>query len=121
MRPTLALSLLHQLIMIQVEAVSLGIIRNVSLAIPGANSTLVNGTCEECVCSLLANPTFFSHNCRSDTLTCELYATQDQNRPFNLLSGTSTAFYFRSLPTFAATTVMGDEGVYQTTDTLMSE
>ena len=85
---------------IHVRAVPIGIIRNVTLDIPGANTTIINSTCDECVCSLLANPAFFSLNCRSDSLTCELYSTQDQNRSFSLLSGTSTSFYFRSLPAF---------------------
>ena len=123
MRLTLVftLLLLHRREITRVNPVYVGIIQNVSLSFPGANSTLVNGTCEECVCSLLANPAFFSLNCRPDILTCELHSTQDQNRPFNLLTGTSTAFYFRSLLTFAATTVMNNECVYQTTGPSMGK
>ena len=124
MRRALALILLvlHQLIRIEVRAISVGIVHNVSLTILDANATLINGTCEECVCSLLANPAFFSLNCRPDILTCELHSTQDQNRPFNLLTGTSTAFYFRSLPTFVeTTTAMDDTCVHEVTSTSTSK
>ena len=96
----LLIFLLRQLTIIQANAVSVGIIRNASLDIFGATKTTSNVTCDECVCSLLAELSFFSLNCRSDTLTCELHSTLDQNRPFNLLTAASTSFFFRSLPTF---------------------
>ena len=92
--------LLRQLTIIQVNAVSVGIIRNASLDIPGATTTTSHVSCDVCVCSLLADASFFSLNCRSDTLTCELHSTLDQNRSFSLLTKANTSFYFLSLPAF---------------------
>ena len=112
---------IHQLTDSEVRSVSVGIIRDVSLDIIDADPTIVNGTCEDCVCSLLADPAFFALNCRSDDLVCELHSTQDQNRSFNLLAATGTSFFFLSLPTFVATATMNDECIQEITSTSTGE
>ena len=95
--------LLHCLSIIHNSATSVGIIVNRSLAISNASTTTINGICEECVCALLANPTFFSFNCFSANLTCQLHSAMDRNQPFALTVSANTSFYFVSLPTFVAT------------------
>ena len=98
----IAILVLHGLANIELGAVSVGIVRNASLLILNANTTIIHGPCEACVCSLLTQPTFFSLNCRSDSLTCELYSVSDQNRAFTLMTGVNVSFYFLSLPTYTA-------------------
>ena len=100
MRRTLFIAfLLRQLTVVTVSSTRVGIIPNISLTLFGTNTTIANGTCEDCVCFLLANTSFFSLNCFHDNLTCELHAKLDQNKPFTLATGVKASFYFLALPT----------------------
>ena len=101
-RSLITVLLLHQLTINQVRTISVSLIRNVSLTIPGANTTIINGTCKDCICALLLNTTFFAVNCLVDNQRCELYSKADQNRSFSLIPGVSASFYFMSFPTFVA-------------------
>ena len=103
--------LLSTLTLIEVNSVPVGVIRNSSLEIAGANTTTINGTCEECVCKLLTDPTFFSFNCFLGNLTCRFHFVQNQNQPFALITADSASFYFASLPTFV-TTPLTDTCIY---------
>ena len=99
----IAILLLHQLTLIGLNAVSIGIIRNTSLAIPNTNATIINGSCEQCVCRLLADSTFFAFNCLHVDVTCQLHSVLNQSQPSVLITNTNASFYFRSLPTFVTT------------------
>ena len=101
MRRTLFIAfLLFHLAVVTVSTTRVGIISNISLTLLGTNTTIVNGTCEDCVCFLLANTSFFSLNCFHGNLTCELHAKSDQNKPFTLTTGVNASFYFLDLPTY---------------------
>ena len=103
MRPNLiSVFLLHQLIITGIHAVPLGIAHNFSLTILHTNTTIVNGTCAECICTLLASTLFFALNCFDENITCQLHAKQNQNQPFALEIKTKVSFYFTSLPTFVS-------------------
>ena len=122
MRSTLTSTLLlYQVAIVAVNAVSIGIIRNASLNIVGASATTVNGTCEECVCTLIANSTFFSLNCFPDNLTCQLHSVSDRNQPFSLIDGVSTLYYFLSLPTFVTPVSTESPCTPETTGTSISQ
>ena len=97
---SITILVLHGLAMMELGAVPVGIIRNASLHILNGNTTVITGTCEACVCSLLTQPTFFSLNCRSNHLICELYSVSDQNKAFTVLTDVNSSFYFLSLPTY---------------------
>ena len=110
MIPTLiTIFLLHQLALIEVHAVSLGVIQNLSLTILGTTSTSINGTCDECACRLLADPTFFSISCFHENMTCQLHSIQNQNQPFTLINSTTASFYFHSLPMCVPSTSTGKD------------
>ena len=101
MRPRHIITLLLcELMIIDVTSVSVGIIHNTSLHIWNTNPIIIYGTCEECVCSLLTNTTFFSLNCASDIFLCELHSKVDQNKSFSLTTANSASFYFLSLPAY---------------------
>ena len=106
MLPTLmTILLLSPLTLISVNPMPVGVIRNSSLEIAGANTTTISGTCEECVCKLLTDPTFFSFNCFPSNITCHFHSVQNQNQPFSLITANNASFYFASLPTFVITPV----------------
>ena len=86
--------------------VSIGIIRNVSLAISQGNSSIINGTCATCLCALISNPSLFSFNCFPDNLTCQMHSTVHQDKPFALIDSAISEYYFLSLPTFKASTAV---------------
>ena len=78
------------------SAVPVGAIRNSSLEIVGANTTVISGTCEGMrVGKLLTDPTFFSFNCFLDNLTCRFHFVQNQNQPFALITRRQRFVLFR--------------------------
>ena len=89
--------------LVEVNSITLNVIRNASLDILGVTATPINGTCNDCTCRLSSNSTFVSFNCFHENLTCELYSASDQDKPFTLTASVNTSFYFISLPTFVAT------------------
>ena len=80
--------------------VTIGIVQNVSLSLFQRTTTIINGTCETCLCTLISNPSLFSFNCFNSNLTCEMHKTSDRNKPFNLVPFVRGVYYFTSLPTF---------------------
>ena len=112
MASTLILFLLHALILVKVDSITFGIIRNVTLDIIGVAAKPFNGTCNDCVCKITSDSTFVSFNCFHGNLTCELHSASDQGKPFTLAASVNTSFYFLSLPTFVTT---------QSTDTCVRE
>ena len=86
--------------------VSFGIIRNVSLTISQGNSTIINGTCEMCLCALLSDLSLFSFNCFSNNLSCQMHSKVYQDKSFTLIDSAMSEYYFLSLPTFKASTAI---------------
>ena len=107
MRPIVIL-LLHGFITIETGQVPVGLIHDASLNIPSGMTTTVNGTCDQCLCTLFTSSQFFSVNCFSENVTCQLHSASDQSKPFNWIIAIHASFYFLSLPTF---------GQMQATDT----
>ena len=103
-RALIAILLLQCLAIVPILTISVGIIRNASLDILNAPTTLINGSCDDCTCALLGNSTFFSLNCFADNLTCQLHSIHNQHEPYTMTNSAHTSFYFVSLPTFVTTT-----------------
>lgn len=96
----LDLFLVQQLLVkISSSRISVPVIRNVSLKIPGYNSTTINSTCHECLCAMLLNKTLISSfNCIYNNQTCELFSQSDNINSSMLMSNTASSVYFISLP-----------------------
>lgn len=103
----LCLLLFQLVIRISSSMISAPVIRNVSLQIPGYNSTKINGTCRECLCAMLLNETSISSfNCIHTNQTCELFSQSLNTTAFSLVSDTASSVYFKSIPnTIPASTV----------------
>ena len=112
--------LLHLLTTERISTISVGIIRNASLTLLDTNATTINGSCEECLCALLANSAVFSVTSFHENLTCQLHSTQNQNKPFVLIDSANTSFYCVSLPTFP-TSVASDTCIREVTGTSTSK
>ena len=82
--------------------VTIGIVQNVSLKLFQGTTTIITGTCETCLCTLVSDPSLSSFNCFSSTLTCEMHKTSDQSKPFELVTSALAQYFFTSLPTFQA-------------------
>ncbi len=76
------------------------VIHNVSLQMPNYNSTTINGTCNECLCTMLLNITLiFAFNCFQNNRTCEIFSQSLNTNSFLLINNTASSVYFISLPT----------------------
>jgi len=76
-----------------------GLIRNVSLVMFNTNSTIINGTCHECVCVLLLNTTSFSFFiCFQNSNICEMFSEPLKTGSFTFVNNSASLFYFFSLP-----------------------
>ena len=79
--------------------VTIGIVQNVSLTLFQSTTTIINGTCETCLCTLISDLSLFSFNCFKSNLTCEMHRMSDRNKPFELVPFVLGVYYFTSLPT----------------------
>jgi hypothetical protein len=80
------------------------VIHNVSLQMLNYNSTIINGTCNECLCTMLLNITLiFSFNCFQNNNTCEIFSKSLDTNSFLLINNTASSLYFISLPTIDST------------------
>jgi hypothetical protein len=83
------------------------VIHNVSLQMLNYNSTTINGTCNECLCTMLLNITLiFSFNCFQNNKTCEIFSKSLNTNSFLLINNTASSVYFISLPTNDLTLAM---------------
>ena len=85
------------------DATSIGLIPNVSLWFSNASPSLIDGDCQQCLCSLTLNPNFSSFNCYTNNQTCQIHHQSDQNQSFQLIPSLVSVFYFLSLPTVQST------------------
>ena len=81
-----------------------GIIYNVSLLIYDENATIVNGTCEECICLMCLNQTYSSFNCDRINRLCFFNKQTNETQTFRMIPNFNSTFYFLSLPTATDTT-----------------
>lgn len=76
---------------------SVGIIRNVSVIAFNQSSTIINATCDECLCALVINRSFSSSfNCLSSNKTCQVLSQSLDPGSFTLVNNTPSSFYFFS-------------------------
>lgn len=81
------------------STISIPVIRNVSLHMSGYNSTTINGTCHECLCTMLLNKTSISSfNCIHTNQTCELFSRSLNTTAFSLMRDTTSSVYLKSIP-----------------------
>jgi hypothetical protein len=86
---------LHQLEVISSTAYTIGVISNVSLVVPNTNSSIINGTCNECLCTMLLNATPISAlNCFRTNNTCEIFSSTLASESFSLMASNTSSFYF---------------------------
>jgi hypothetical protein len=74
-----------------------GVIYNVSLTMSNTSLSIMNGTCEECLCAMLLNTTpIVAFNCFRTNTTCELFSTAlaFESGSFRLMNDSSSSFYF---------------------------
>ncbi len=84
-------------------------IHNVSLVMFNSNSTIINGTCQQCLCSVLLNTTSFSSfNCFSSNNTCQMFSQPLETGSFMLINNTRSSFYFFSWPIDGTTLVTSE-------------
>ena len=86
---------------------SVAVIRNVSMMPFNITSTIINGTCNECLCAIRLNKTgsssSSSFNCFSNNHTCQMFFQTLVMGSFVLINNTPSAFYFFSWPTIYTT------------------
>ena len=80
--------------------ISVGIIGNASLKLTQGNSTIINGTCESCLCALMSDPSFFAFNCLSNNLTCEMHSKVDQSKSYVMIASSMSTCYLMALPNY---------------------
>jgi len=75
------------------------LIYNVSLQMSNYNSTIINGTCNECLCAMVLNPTsIYAFNCFQNNETCEIFSKAFNASSFLLRNNSASSVYFISLP-----------------------
>ena len=78
---------------------SVAVIRNVSVVPFNTSSLIINGTCNECLCTILLQTTSFSSfNCFSNNNTCQMFSEVLIMGSFVLKNSTTSSFYFFSWP-----------------------
>ena len=94
----------------RIGAIRLGIIANVSLVSSGSPISIVVGTCEQCICQMVRDNSFFALNCFTNGNQCEMHPNSSQDAPFQLSDDQTSTFYFLALPTMTpvATTALTD-------------
>ena len=77
-----------------------GVIHNASLSFPSINSTIVNGTCNECLCAAVTGGrNISSFNCFLNNHTCQLFVELLVTSSVTLMSDSTTILYLLSPPT----------------------
>jgi hypothetical protein len=80
------------------------VIYNVSLVTANTNSTIIPGTCDECLCAVLLNATLSAcFNCFRNNNTCEMFSTFPELGLYSLANNSESSFYFFSLPNYDTT------------------
>lgn len=95
---TLLIIIVGDVFILRCDASRYGVIYNASLILYDINSTMISGTCEQCLCLLFNNGTYSSFNCDQNRTTCEMYFDGQLSRSFSISSNASSRVYFISLP-----------------------
>jgi len=93
-------------------AIQVGSIQNASLI---ASGTIVNGTCNECICTMLTSmQNVRSFNCFPSNNTCELFGNYSSSFIYTIQNQSNNIFYFLQLP--SVTTVTNNPVTTASTD-----
>jgi hypothetical protein len=83
-------------------AIQVGSIQNATLI---ASGTIVNGTCSECICTMLTSiENVRSFNCFPHNNTCELFGNYSSSFIYTIQNQSNDIFYFLQLPSIATVT-----------------
>ncbi|CAF1678838.1 unnamed protein product, partial [Adineta ricciae] len=82
-----------------IQTIQVGFIQNVYLNVPNFSSTLIYGSCDQCLWLMInSNQTIVSFNCYQNNRTCQLF-NNGLNFPRNQLNDElNTSFYFLQYP-----------------------
>ena len=84
----------------EINGITVGLIKNMSLTIPNTLFTIIFGTCNECLCYAFFDGRFSSFNCHIENRTCELFLSPNQTQLVIPIGSSSTDFYFFSLTSY---------------------
>jgi hypothetical protein len=97
-------------------AIQVGSIPNATLI---ASGTIVNGTCDECICTMLTSKqNVRSFNCFPSNNTCELFGNYSSSFIYTIQNQSNNIFYFLQLP--SVTTVTDNPVTTTSTDVHVS-
>ncbi len=83
-------------------AIQVGSIQNATLI---ASGTIVNGTCNECICTILTSmQNIRSFNCFPSNNTCELFTNYSSSFIYTIQNESNSIFYFLQLPPITTVT-----------------
>jgi hypothetical protein len=83
-------------------AIQVGSIQNASLI---ASGTIVNGKCNECICTMLTSmQNVRSLNCFPHNNTCELFGNYSSSFIYTIQNESNNIFYFLQLPSVTSVT-----------------
>jgi hypothetical protein len=98
----ISLFLIHHFDMFSAGNSYIRVIGNVSLVMSNTNSTLMNGTCNQCLCAALLNSTMSisSFNCFHNNNTCEMFTLSLANGSYSLMPLSTSSLYLFPLLTY---------------------
>jgi hypothetical protein len=78
---------------------SFPVIHNATLHALNSNSSIVNGSCNECLCMMQLNTTMiYAFNCFRNNGTCELFSHAFEINSITIKNHSTSSIYFISLP-----------------------
>jgi hypothetical protein len=103
---------------------SVPVIHNVSLQMLNYNSTIMNGSCNDCLCAMFANATpIYAFNCFQNNKTCEIFSKSLETNSFSLMDNSASSVYFITLPVnqpiLATTVVAQSTGSFESKSLLL--
>ena len=85
---------MHQCKSIPTEIHKIGVIHNVSMITSNGKSSIMNGSCNKCLCAMLMNATLISgFNCYKTNETCEFFSNALESGSFWLMNSSISTFY----------------------------
>ena len=79
------------------DGLTIGVIHNASLAYRGANATVINGTCQQCLCALVDSAAnFSSFSCFLNNHTCQMSVERFNTSSVSVRNDSTTVFYLLS-------------------------
>lgn len=100
---------------VRTNAVSVGVIRNVSMILYDVNSTIVYGNCQECLCIMNLKRNYSSFTCNDELRICQMYWKDQQSQSYSLVRNSSSQFYFLTFPIISTSTTTQSTSTTTTT------